>query len=88
MRLFPYLFLPLLLLSGLMGCARSPRYQAPEVSAPPAWKNGSSTTAPTAPPAPASLSAKQQPAIPAWWTVFNDPELTKLAEQTLGAILA
>ncbi|QNP51320.1 hypothetical protein H9L05_14810 [Hymenobacter qilianensis] len=26
----------------------------------------------------------QQPAIPAWWTVFNDPELTKLAEQTLG----
>ncbi|GAB2465571.1 RND transporter [Hymenobacter qilianensis] len=67
----------------MAGCTRAPRYQAPDVASPPAWKNAPQAAA--APlPAPAPATVAQQPAIPAWWTVFNDPELTKLAEQTLG----
>jgi multidrug efflux system outer membrane protein len=76
-------FLTLLLISGLVSCARIPRYQAPDVSTPNYWKNGPRLTSASAP-APAPIAFKETSSLPAWWTVFNDPDLTKLEEQTLG----
>lgn len=73
-----------LLVSGISSCSRAPRYQAPAVSTPTNWKNGSAAVATPLPPAPAPIALDQKPALPAWWTIFNDPELTRLEEQTLG----
>ena len=71
-----------LLLSSLPACTRAPRYQAPDVAAPATWKNAPQAAV-AASPAPA-VTQTENPTLPAWWSVFNDPELAKLEEQTLG----
>jgi NodT family efflux transporter outer membrane factor (OMF) lipoprotein len=62
----PSLALPLLL--ALAGCAVGPNFQRPAPTTPPAWSD-----------APAGVTAA--PAETAWWTGFNDPELTALIRQ-------
>ena len=64
--LAPSLALPLLL--ALAGCALGPNFQRPAPATPPAWSD-----------APAGVTAA--PAETAWWTSFNDPELTALIGQ-------
>lgn len=71
---------PLLALAvggALSSCAVGPNYRRPDVAVPPLYKGVASANA-----APAG-------AIPAaWWTVFNDPELTKLSSDALAANLS
>lgn len=61
----------------LASCAVGPNYKRPEVSAPSAFKRA---TPVASAPIPAPISTT-------WWTLFNDPELTTLAEKTLAANL-
>ncbi|QDA61548.1 efflux transporter outer membrane subunit [Hymenobacter jejuensis] len=70
----------------LAGCATTSHYQAPDVPTPTQWRNAPSTQAasPTPPSATASV-LPQAPAVPAWWTLYNDPDLTALEQQALGA---
>jgi len=85
------LFLPLLLSALLTSCVRSPQYQPPSITAPSAWKNSTDTTfaapQPNPAPAPATAAAElpQQPAVPAWWSIFQDEELARLEQQVLAA---
>ncbi|HTV08774.1 MAG TPA: efflux transporter outer membrane subunit [Candidatus Aquilonibacter sp.] len=75
----------------IAGCQVGPRYVAPNVPAPPAYKEAGPNVAPVAaeegPGTSASNTtwqqAKPSEAIPrgAWWTIFNDPELNKLEPQ-------
>src|SRR5262249_38055450 len=59
----------LLLLSG---CAVGPNYSRPSVPSPTAWKEGAVAT-----------NAAVLP--PAWWHLFNDPELNALETQAVQA---
>ncbi len=63
--------------SGLLAsCAVGPNYQRPALSVPAVYKGA---------PAPATAAT----AIPAeWWTLFNDPGLTRLVNDTLKANLS
>jgi outer membrane protein, multidrug efflux system len=56
-----------LFLSASLGCAMGPRYQAPQISVPPSWKESSApgTTTPT-------------PFLDTWWTAFHDELLDSL----------
>jgi multidrug efflux system outer membrane protein len=57
----------------LVSCAVGPDYKRPEITTPGAYKSASDTE-------------KSPPSIAAdWWTLFNDPALTKLAEETMAA---
>ena len=68
--------LPALVALGLLtSCTIGPNYQRPVVSSPPAFK--SATAAEKATPVLTSI----------WWTLFNDPEITRLAGETLRANL-
>src|SRR3954470_16353279 len=59
----------------LASCALGPDYRRPDVNVPAGYKEPQTN-------APAS------PAIGAdWWTLFNDPDLTRLATDTLAANL-
>jgi multidrug efflux system outer membrane protein len=58
---------------GLASCAVGPEYRRPELAVPVAFKN-------------ANENEHAQPVLAVnWWTLFNDPELTRLAEETLAA---
>jgi outer membrane protein, multidrug efflux system len=85
--LLPTLYVGLLTALLAAGCTRGPRYQAPDVPTPTAWKNArdSAATAPAvaSQPQPAA-AAEQLPAVAAWWALFNDPDLTTLAQQVLA----
>ena len=60
---------------ALVSCALGPDYKRPDLVVPPGYKEP-------------VTSAPAQPAIATdWWTLFNDPALTKLAEETLTANL-
>lgn len=64
-------------LSLLVGasCSVGPNYKRPAVATPSAFKR-------------AQAEDRKAPAIAnTWWTLFNDPELTSLAEKTLAANL-
>ncbi|MCB2186146.1 MAG: efflux transporter outer membrane subunit [Deltaproteobacteria bacterium] len=52
------------------GCLVGPDYQAPEVNAPPAWKQMED---------PALVTGQAE--LTTWWTVFHDDTLTSLIEQ-------
>ncbi|UOR06349.1 efflux transporter outer membrane subunit [Hymenobacter aerilatus] len=87
-----YYSLSILMLSALLvGCVRAPQYQPPSVTAPTTWKNSTDTTfaAPQNNPPPATAAAAaelpQQPAVPAWWSIFQDDELARLEQQVLAA---
>ncbi len=56
----------------MTACAQAPRYEAPAVSVPAAFKEGG-------PWKPADPNAAQVP--DAWWTLFADPVLTRMQEQ-------
>ena len=59
----------------LVSCAIGPNYKRPDLAVPAGFKE------PAAP-------ATAQPALGAdWWALFNDPTLTKLAEDTMAANL-
>jgi multidrug efflux system outer membrane protein len=61
--------------SAMVSCAVGPNYERPELKVPGAFRR--TTEAETA-----------QPALaPNWWTLFNDPTLTRLAEETAAANL-
>ena len=56
-----------------VSCAVGPDYKRPELATPGAFKS-------------ATDAEKPQPVIVAeWWTLFNDPALTKLATETIAA---
>lgn len=58
-----------------VSCAVGPDYKRPELVTPGAFKN-------------TTEAEKAQPVIAAdWWTLFNDPALAKLAEETMAANL-
>ncbi len=77
-----------LLLSMLLaGCAVGPDFKPPTAATPTAWLTGHP------PPTPAEHSVPvAEPIDPAWWSLFNDPELTRLvnlvAEQNLDVRIA
>ncbi len=63
------------LCGALASCAVGPDYKRPEVASPAGYKRTVETE-------------KAEPALTStWWTLFNDPTLTKLAEDTLAANL-
>jgi NodT family efflux transporter outer membrane factor (OMF) lipoprotein len=76
------IFIPAVCVVALSGCSFAPRYAAPAVPAPPAFKE-------SAPPAYSdALPGAWQPARPQdaalkgkWWEMFNEPELNTLEEQ-------
>jgi multidrug efflux system outer membrane protein len=59
----------------LTGCKVGPNFQPPPTPVPPGW------VGPLPPPAPAQQSLAR------WWTVFNDPTLTSLADQAVASNL-
>jgi len=63
------------LIVALTSCAVGPNYQRPDFAAPAAFK-GAAETGPAAP----AVTTN-------WWTLFNDPILTDLAEKTVAANL-
>ena len=76
--------LPLMLLAG---CAVGPDFRPPVAVTPAAWLTGHP------PPTPVEHSvALAEPIDPAWWSLFNDAELTRLvnlvAEQNLDVRIA
>lgn len=60
---------------ALVSCAVGPNYQRPDLTVPAGYKEAPAT-------APAQTAVGSN-----WWTLFNDPTLTKLAEDTLAANL-
>jgi NodT family efflux transporter outer membrane factor (OMF) lipoprotein len=60
----------------LVSCAVGPRYQRPDLVVPAGYKEPTASVAPQ----PAAIASD-------WWTLFNDPALTKLAEETMAANL-
>ncbi|GAB2957595.1 efflux transporter outer membrane subunit [Hymenobacter coalescens] len=73
-------------LLGLAGCTRSPRYQPPAVPLPTTWKTPADPAAPIVPQPLTTAevpSLEQPPALPPWWELFADPELTALETQAL-----
>jgi multidrug efflux system outer membrane protein len=65
--------LAIALCGALTSCALGPDYKRPDVAAPGAFKRATETE-------------KAEPALTdTWWTLFGDPTLTKLAEDTLAA---
>ncbi|RAK63954.1 efflux transporter outer membrane subunit [Hymenobacter edaphi] len=82
------LLLGLLVAAGLSSCARGPRYQPPAVPLPTAWKTPADPAAPVVPQplTTAEVPAPEPPsALPPWWQLFADPELSRLEEQALAA---
>jgi outer membrane protein, multidrug efflux system len=71
-----------LLATCLWGCAVGPNFKPPVTTVPAAW-TGITERSATQPSV--ATAGPVQPA--AWWRTFNDPELTKLVEQALGANL-
>lgn len=85
-RFRPYRYF-LLLVSLLAGCVRPPGYAPPGLPAPVAWKNAADTLTAATPPAATTTAAtppslSQPPTPAAWWTLFNDPILSGLEQQT------
>ena len=82
--LMPYIKTALLAVTLLLsaGCAVGPDFKQPSTKTPAAWSGldvfGKQQTS-TATAGPAQLAA--------WWSIFNDPTLTSLAEQALAANL-
>ena len=65
-----------LVAAGLLAsCALGPDYKRPDLVLPAGYKEAAPTSS-----APSAIGAD-------WWTLFNDPSLTKLAEETLAANL-
>lgn len=64
------------LCGALSSCAVGPNYQRPALTVPGAFKTGAPAEATPAP----ALAAN-------WWTLFGDPALNRLAEDTLAANL-
>ena len=66
----------------LSGCNVGPRYVAPAVPAPPAFKEASPAAYSAAPPG-AWQPAQPQDAVlkGKWWEMFNEPELNALEDQ-------
>lgn len=62
---------------SLGACAVGPDFKRPAAEAPPAW---SATAA-------ANGASTAQPAADAWWTGFDDPELTSLVERSFAGDL-
>ena len=72
----------------LTGCTVGPDFKTPEVSSPTTWF--SFTSRPPKPDKPAvnePSAAVTGPIDAAWWTVFNDPELTSLERRVPAANL-
>ncbi|NHN89552.1 efflux transporter outer membrane subunit [Acetobacter conturbans] len=72
-----------LLLSGfsclaLAGCAVGPDFHKPQVKAPSTWRS-------TQPPAESRVTTAT--VDPAWWKLFNDPELTRLETEVASSSL-
>ena len=76
---------PLTLLAGLAGCAAvGPDYAAPKPNwNPTTWFAGH----PAAPPKEPISEPVEKPIDPQWWTVFHDPELTRLEQRLATANL-
>jgi multidrug efflux system outer membrane protein len=76
-RNFPWrrLATPLLIAASaaLVSCAVGPNYHRPDLDVPAAYKT------------PSTPEAVPPPLTANWWTLFNDPTLTKLAEETVAA---
>lgn len=66
--------LPILFLFLLASCTVGPDYKQPDLAVPAAYKSDSSKT-----------EASQSPVTSNWWTLFQDPELTRLEEEALKA---
>ena len=60
---------------ALVSCAVGPNYQRPDLAVPSGYKE------------PAAPAAAQSAIGADWWTLFNDPALTKLAGETMAANL-
>lgn len=67
-------------LAALSGCAVGPDYHPPQAQLPSSWVGP--TTAPAS--QPVALADKD---LARWWTVFQDPVLTSLAQRAIGANL-
>src|ERR1700722_12572662 len=66
----------------LSGCNAAPRYIAPAVPAPPAYKESSPAAYSSAPPGPWQPALPQDAALKGkWWEMLNEPELSALEEQ-------
>ncbi len=59
---------------GLTGCTLGPDYTRPPLATPLAWKEDAHATQPAAPSLPS-----------AWWELFGDTELNRIAEQVVAA---
>lgn len=59
----------------MVSCAVGPNYRRPDLSVPGTYRRT------------AEGEAAQPALAPNWWTLFNDPELTRLAEETVAANL-
>jgi NodT family efflux transporter outer membrane factor (OMF) lipoprotein len=66
----------LLALLGLAACAVGPDFVPPKADTPEVWKAEAPKEG-----KPASFVTQVGPATDAWWTSFNDPELTSLIER-------
>lgn len=71
----------LCLVLGAAGCKVGPNYVEPEVPVDPAFINAppAATTSPEA-----TTETEQDQTLSDWWTVFDDPTLTNLVEQSIA----
>jgi NodT family efflux transporter outer membrane factor (OMF) lipoprotein len=63
-------------LMGLSGCTVGPDFKSPQWASPASWFSGPKEAVTPAPSVPVA-----EPVDPDWWTLFNDPELTKLVRR-------
>jgi NodT family efflux transporter outer membrane factor (OMF) lipoprotein len=66
-----------LALAGLAGCSVGPDFTPPTADTPAAWSPGSNTAG--------AKVSQAEPDSAAWWTNFNDPELTSLIARARDA---
>jgi NodT family efflux transporter outer membrane factor (OMF) lipoprotein len=64
-----------LVLAGIAGCTVGPDFTPPDTNAPSAWSEAGKST----------IVTGAEPDNAAWWTSFNDPELTSLIERAHDA---
>jgi multidrug efflux system outer membrane protein len=75
--------IPILAAASLSACTVGPNFTPPSPGTPPAWNDPAAGA--SAPPAPAAAITTAADPEPAWWTRFDDPELTALiARATAG----